>query len=194
MPCPLLVEALDHADGDPMLEATVHIYIAVMGDADPSVGERAPRRPSRSWNGPGSSRIPTCWPARCSNAPTTGCCGVERLALDDIDRAMGLLSGAGDSFIARSAQERAERCLYHVGRLAESLALDEAEYRRLVARGQIGLLPPIVQSMSVLELMLGDWPAARRHARECVDLVERGRGGLAGSGGDGSWPGAGLGR
>jgi DNA-binding CsgD family transcriptional regulator len=87
---------------------------------------------------------------------------------------MGMLDRLGDSFIARSAQERAERMLYHVGRLPEALALDQAEYRRLVERGQIGLLPPIVQSMSVLEQLLGDWPAARRHAREVEDLVEQG--------------------
>ena len=87
---------------------------------------------------------------------------------------MPALPTGGDSFLARSAQERAERVLYHVGRLRESLDLDVAEYERLVARGQIGLLPPIVQSMSVLEQLLGDWPAARRHAAECLDLVEGG--------------------
>ena len=41
----------------------------------------------------------------------------ERLALDDVDRATAMLDSGGDSFIARSAQERAERILYHVGRL-----------------------------------------------------------------------------
>src|SRR5262249_22581223 len=69
---------------------------------------------------------------------------------------------------------RAERVLYHVGRLRASLDLDVAEYERLASRGQVGLLPPIVQSMSVLEQLLGDWPAARRHAEECLDLVGQG--------------------
>jgi DNA-binding CsgD family transcriptional regulator len=68
----------------------------------------------------------------------------------------------------------AERCLYHTGRIAASLAMDEAEYRRLSDLGQVGLLPPLVQSMAVLEQLLGDWPAARRYARECVDLVDQG--------------------
>lgn len=171
---PLLVEALDHTGGDPLLEATAHVYIAVMSDADPSIGERNAEAAVAILERPGVDPDPDLLACALLERAYQWVLRCQRLALDDIDRGMSLLSGAGDSFIARSAQERAERCLYHVGRLRESLALDEAEYRRLVARGQVGLLPPIVQSMSVLEQLLGDWPAARRHARECLDLVEQG--------------------
>ncbi len=63
---------------------------------------------------------------------------------------------------------------FHLGRLPEAIAFDAAEYQRLSERGQVGLLPPLLQSMSVLHLMAGDWDAARREARECMDLVEQG--------------------
>jgi DNA-binding CsgD family transcriptional regulator len=171
---PLLFEALDHTNGDPLLEATVHIYISVLSDADPAAGERSAMAAVALLERPGVELEADLMASALLERAYQWLLRGERLALDDIDRAMGMLSGAGDSFTARSAQERAERVLYHVGRLRESLAFDEAEYHRLVARGQIGLLPPIVQSMSVLEQLLGDWPAARRHARECLDLVEGG--------------------
>ena len=93
---------------------------------------------------------------------------------DDIDRALGLMTGRGDTFIARRAQEVAERCLYHTGRIEASFALDVAEYGRLTELGQVGLLPPLVQSMAVLQQLLGDWTAARGYAQECVDLVDQG--------------------
>ena len=72
------------------------------------------------------------------------------------------------------AQEVAERCLFHLGRLSEAIALDEAEYRRLTESSQVGLLPGLLPSLSVLQLMAGDWAAARRSAQECEDLVDEG--------------------
>lgn len=171
---PLLFEALDHTDGDSLLEATVHVYISVLSDADPAAGELSALAAVEILERPGIDRDADLLASALLERAYHWLLRGEHLALDDIDRAIGMLSGAGDSFIARSAQERAERCLYHVGRLRESLALDEAEYQRLLARGQTGLVPPIVQSMSVLEQLLGDWPAARRHALECLDLVEQG--------------------
>lgn len=171
---PLLFEALDHAEGDPLLEATAHLYVAVMGDADPAAAERSALAAVDILERPEVHQDTDLLACALLERAYQWLLRGELLALHDIDRAMDMVSGGGDSFLARSTQERAERVLYHVGRLRESLALDEAEYRRLVARGQSGLLPPIVQSMSVLELLLGDWPAARRHARECLDLVEGG--------------------
>jgi DNA-binding CsgD family transcriptional regulator len=64
--------------------------------------------------------------------------------------------------------------LFHYGRLAEARELDEAEYRRLLDRGEFGLLPPMTQTLSVLSQLAGDWPAARRYANECADLVAQG--------------------
>lgn len=170
----LLVEAVEHAEGDPHLQATAHIYVSVMGDADPAVGERSARAAVAILERPGVDPDGDLLACALLERAYQWLLRGERLALDDIDRAMPLLVGGGDSFLSRSAQERAERVLYHIGRLRESHALDEAEYQRLVARGEIGLLPPIVQSMSVLEQLLGDWPAARQHASECLELVEGG--------------------
>ena len=169
-----LFEALEHAKGDGALTATVHIYVSVLSDADPAAGLESAMAAVEMLDGGGVDDADGLLAAALLERAYHWLLRGERLALDDIDRATGMLNGAGDSFIARSAQERAERILYHVGRLREALALDEVEYRRLVDRGQVGLLPPIVQSMSVLEQLVGDWPAARAHARECLDLVEQG--------------------
>jgi DNA-binding CsgD family transcriptional regulator len=169
----LLLEALEHAKGDVELTATVHVAISVLSDADPGAGMESAAAAVAMLDGASvqnAALLPAALLERAFHWLLRG----ERLALDDIDRATGLLDGSDESFIARSSRERAERILYHVGRLREALALDEAEYRRLVDRGQVGLLPPIVQSMSVLEQLVGDWPAARAHARECLDLVEQG--------------------
>jgi len=169
-----LFEALEHAKGDGALTATVHIYVSVLSDADPAAGLESAMAAVEMLDVGGVDDADGLLAAALLERAYHWLLRGERLALDDIDRATGMLNGAGDSFIARSAQERAERILYHVGRLREALALDEVEYRRLVDRGQVGLLPPIVQSMSVLEQLVGDWPAARAHARECLDLVEQG--------------------
>ncbi len=169
----LLLEALQHAKGDVELTATVHVSISVLSDADPGAGLESASAAVAMLDGASvenAALLPSALLERAFHWLLRG----ERLALDDIDRATELLDGSDESFIARSSRERAERILYHVGRLREALALDAAEYRRLVDRGQVGLLPPIVQSMSVLEQLVGDWPAARAHARECLDLVEQG--------------------
>ena len=171
---PLLFEALAHAADDPLLEATVHTYIGGMSDADPAAYARSAVAALEILERPGMHPDPDHLACALLERAYLWLTKGERLALDDIDRAIGLLTGRGDSFIARRAQEVAERCLYHTGRLEASLALDEAEYRRLSELGQVGLLPPLVQSMAVLEQLLGDWAAARRYAQECVDLVDQG--------------------
>ncbi|HEY7452404.1 MAG TPA: LuxR C-terminal-related transcriptional regulator [Candidatus Limnocylindria bacterium] len=169
----LLLEALGHAQGDPELTATVQITISVLSDADPEAGQASAAAAVELLES-GVVDNETLLAAALLERAFHWLLRGERLATEDIDRATAMLDGAGDSFITRSAQERAERILYHAGRLREALAFDEMEYRRLVDRGQLGLLPPIVQSMSVLEQLVGDWPAARAHARECLDLVEQG--------------------
>jgi DNA-binding CsgD family transcriptional regulator len=170
----LLLEALEHAKRDKALTATAHVYISVLSDADPEAGFASAKAAVEMLEKGAIEGADGLLAAALLERAYHWLLRGERLATEDIDRATGMLAGGGDSFIARSAQERAERILYHAGRLREALAFDEAEYRRLVDRGQVGLLPPIVQSMSVLEQLLGDWPAARAHARECLDLVEQG--------------------
>ena len=173
---PLLVAALDHTDGDCILEATVHSYIAGMADMDPDQGNRSAERAAALLERPDVEPDPV----------HLGCALLERAfhcllrgepaAIEDLERGLHLRTGtgAGDAFILRRAQEVAERCLFHFGRLAEARELDEAEYRRLADRGEFGLLPPMAQTLSVLTQLAGDWPAARHHANECVELVAQG--------------------
>ena len=69
----LFVEALEHARGEPTLEATVHLYVAIMGDADPNVGERSARAAVEILERPGVDPDPeSAWPARCSNGHSSG--------------------------------------------------------------------------------------------------------------------------
>ena len=172
---PLLLAALDHTEGAPILEATVHSYIAGMADMDPDQARPAARSPLRnSWNArtwrPDPDHMACALLDRAFHRLLRG----EPAAADDLDRGLRLRTGAGSTFVARRAQEVAERCLFHYGRLAEVRELDEAEYRRLTDRGEFGLLPPMAQTLSVQTLIAGDWPAARRYANECVELVAQG--------------------
>jgi DNA-binding CsgD family transcriptional regulator/tetratricopeptide (TPR) repeat protein len=170
----LLLAALDHTEGDPSLEAMAHAYIASMADMDPAVGYRSAMAAvdvlEQSGIEPDPEQLACALLDRAFHWLLAG----ERVATDDIDRGLALMRGAGRSFFVRRAQEVAERCLFHLGRLAAAIALDEAEHGRLTEQGQYGLLPPLDQSLSVLCLMSGDWDAARRYADECVDLVEQG--------------------
>ena len=176
---PLLSDALVNAAGDPLLEAMVHSTIGGMADPDPATYDRSARAAFEILDRPDVHPEPDHLACALLERAYMWLVKGERLASEDIDRALGLLTGAGDTFIARRAQEVAERCLYHTGRMEESLALDEAEYRRLTDLGQVGLLPPLVQSMAVLEQLLGDW-AGRSPIRAGVRRPRgRGRGGLA---------------
>ncbi len=171
---PLLVEALAHTEGDPLLEAAVHSHIASMGDTDPAASAGSALAAVEILERPGLRPDPDHLACALLDRAYHWLLTTERLAEDDIDRALGLMTGTGDTLIARRAEELAERCLYHLGRMRESLALDVAEYGRLTETGQLGLVPPILQSMSVLELLIGDWPTARRYAQECLELVDQG--------------------
>jgi DNA-binding CsgD family transcriptional regulator len=171
---PLLLAALDETHGDAVLEATAHSYIAGMADMDPQQATRSAERAAdillRPDVRPDPEHLACALLERAFHCLLRG----EPAAGDDLDRGLSLRTGAGATFIARRAQEVAERCLFHYGRLREARELDEAEYRRLVDRGDFGLLPPMAQTLSVLTQLAGDWPAARRYANECLDLVAAG--------------------
>ena len=171
---PLLTGALGYAEGDPPLLALIHSYIASMADMDPASGHRSAELAVAILEripGPvDRDHLACALLDRAFHALLRG----ERVAVDDIDRGLALLTGDVSTYPARRAQEVAERCLWHLGRLPEAIALDEAAYRRLTDRGQVGLLPPLLQSLSVLHLMNGDWVAAHRYGQECLDLVEQG--------------------
>jgi DNA-binding CsgD family transcriptional regulator len=171
---PLLVSALDHTEGDPVMEATVHSYIAGMADMDPVQGHRSAEAAARILERPDVHPDPEH--LACALLERAFHCLLrgEPAADDDLDRGLALRTGTGTTFVARRSQELAERCLFHYGRLVEARELDEAEYRRLVDLGEFGLLPPMAQTLSVLTQLAGDWPAARRYANECVDLVAQG--------------------
>ena len=170
----LLVDALDHTDGDPVLEALVHAHIAGMADMDPSRGYRSALAAVELLAGHEERAEPDQVACALLDRAFHWLLSGERLALEDIDRGLALMRGSGNSFVSRRAQEIAERCQFHLGRLREAIALDEAEGRRLTETGQVGLLPALLPSLSVLQLMAGDWAAARRSARECADLVDQG--------------------
>ncbi len=170
----LLVEALDHTNGDPVLEALVHAHIAGMADMDPARGYTSAMAAVDLLAGHEGRAEPDQVACALLDRAFHWLLAGERLALDDIDRGLALMRSTGNSFVSRRSQEVAERCLFHLGRLRESIALDEAEYRRLTDSGQVGLLPALLPSLSVLQLMAGEWVAARRSASECADLVDQG--------------------
>jgi DNA-binding CsgD family transcriptional regulator len=173
---PLLVSALAHTEGDPILEATVHSYLAGMADMDPArahgSAEVAAAILDRADVHPDPDHLACALLERAFHCLLRG----EPAVTEDLDRGLRLRTGtaAGNAFVVRRAQEVAERCLFHHGRLAEARELDEAEYRRLKERGEFGLLPPMAQTLSVLTQLAGDWPAARAYADECMDLVSQG--------------------
>ncbi|MCI0686819.1 MAG: hypothetical protein L0Y54_06215, partial [Sporichthyaceae bacterium] len=171
---PLLVEALEHVADDPILEATVHSYVAAMADMDPAASIGSAERAAEILQRPDVDADPDHLGCALLDRAFHCLLQGEPAPPEDIERGLALWSRRGDSFVARRAQELAERCLFHLGRLGEALALDEEEYRRLTERGQFGLLPPLVQSLSVMTQLTGDWAAARRYADECMDMVEQG--------------------
>jgi len=170
---PQLLEALEHTDDDPIFEALVHAHIASMADMDPPTGYRSAMAAVDLLEGAVVDVDPDQLACALLDRAFHWLLAGERVAGDDIDRGIALMRG-GASFGARRAQELAERCLFHLGRLSEAIAYDEADHRRLTELGQDGLLPPLDQSLSVLCLMSGDWDAARRYAAECLELVEQG--------------------
>ncbi len=171
---PLLVSALDHTEGDPIMEATVHSHIAGMADMDPAQGNRSAELAAQILEKPDVHPDPEH--LACALLERAFHCLLrgEPAADEDLDRGLRLRTGTGTTFVARRSQELAERCLFHYGRLSEARELDEAEYRRLIDHGEFGLLPPMAQTLSVLTQLAGDWPAARRYANECVDLIAQG--------------------
>ena len=170
----LLVSALDHTDGDPLLEALVHSHIAGMADMDPEAARRSALAAVDILERPGLEPALDHLACALLDRAFHWLLAAEKVATDDIERGIALRSGSGDSFVSRRAQEAAHRCLYHLGRLHDAIAIDQAEYQRLTDLGEVGLLPPILQSLTALHLMTGDWEAARRYAQECHDLVEQG--------------------
>jgi DNA-binding CsgD family transcriptional regulator len=152
----------------------VHSHIVAMGDMDPAQASRSAQLAAqileRADLTPEPEHLACALLDRAFHCLLRG----EPAAPEDIERGLRLRSGTGDTFVVRRAQEVAERCLFHLGRLDEARQLDEAEYRRLTERGEYGLLPPLAQSLSVLTQLAGDWAAARHYANECVDLVAQG--------------------
>jgi DNA-binding CsgD family transcriptional regulator len=170
----LLQAALEHVDGDPLLEATIHSHIVGASDPDIDVGLRSADREVEILLRPDVRAEPNqlaC--ALLDRAALWLFCGI-RVAREDIDRALALLDRSDDSFLRRRSEEAAQRCLWMTGRHAEAMELDEGEYRRLTERGQSGLLPPLLQAMATTRLFSGRPDLAERYAGEIDDLVEQG--------------------
>jgi len=171
---PLLFEALDVAVGDPRLQATVHCQIAAMADNDPAAAHRSAMAAVEILERSDAHRDTDLLASALLERAYCWLREGERVATEDIERAIDLLTPTLESQLARRAREVAIRCLYQVGRLRDAWAMSEVEYHRIANRGELGLLPPIVQDISLLEQMLGDWQAARLHAVECQELVDAG--------------------
>ncbi len=170
----LLRDALRYAAGDRILEATVHCHIAGMGDADPEAWHRSAMAAVELIDRPGIEADPDLLAAALLERAYVWLLRGERMATGDVDRAVGMLSRQADTFVARRARELAQRCLHQFGRLDEALAMDRAEYERLKATGQTGLIPHLLQALIFEEIFTGDWAEARAHLAELEDAVEGG--------------------
>ena len=170
----LLRAALEHVGGDPLLEATIHSHIVGASDPDIAVGLRSAEREAEILLRPDVRAEPNqlaC--ALLDRAALWLFCGI-RVAREDIDRALALLDRSDDSFLRRRSEEAAQRCLWMTGRYSEAMELDEGEYRRLADRGQVGLLPPLLQAMATTRLFTGRPDLAGRYTDEIDELVEQG--------------------
>lgn len=170
----LLREALDHTEGDPLLEAAVHSHVAALADNEPD-----------AWEGSALAAVEILQRHDLRPDPDHLACALleraylwlsraERIAQEDVDRALSLLSGEADTFVTRRARWLAISWAYRADRLDEALRLIRAEYRRRADLGEAGLLPEILQPMVPIEQLAGDWRSARAHAEEIKELVQQG--------------------
>ncbi|HXG26663.1 MAG TPA: LuxR family transcriptional regulator [Candidatus Binatia bacterium] len=169
----LVALALDDAAGDPLLEAKVHLYVAAHAD-DEGVALANANRVVEILEQPGvdpdTDFLACALLERAFHLLMRG----ESAPVADVDRALALLERRASSFFSRRAEECAQRCLYMLGRLEEAIAIDEAEHRRLVDRGHVGLLPVVLQPLATVQLFVGHVAEARRLARELHELVDQG--------------------
>ena len=170
----ILRSALEHVGEDRVLEALIHSYI--VGNADPDLkhairsADRAVELLDTLQVEPRPNQLAAALLDRAFQWLLLG----ERVAKDDIDRGLALLDLSDNSFLARRAEESGERCLWLTGRLDEAMALDEEQYRWFSERGQLGLLPQLLQAMATMRLHTGRLDLAERHTREIEELVESG--------------------
>jgi DNA-binding CsgD family transcriptional regulator len=170
----VLREALEHTEGSGPLEGTVHSYIAAMADDDPDQALVSVLAATEIVDRLGQEADPDSLACALFERAYHRLFRAEAMSTGDIHRGMAALPRTGDTFLGRRARELAERVLYHQGRLRESLAIVQGEYRRLADRGEVGLLPPLIQEMAVVHQLLGEWDLARQRAEECMELVQQG--------------------
>jgi DNA-binding CsgD family transcriptional regulator len=170
----LLRSAVEHVGDDRVLEAMIHAYI--VGNADPDLKHaiRSADRAVELLDGLDVEPRPNQLAAALLDRAFQWLLLGERAATDDIDRGLALLDLSDNSFLARRAEESGERCLWLIGRLEEAMALDEEQYRWFSERGQLGLLPQLLQAMAMMRLHTGRTDLAERYTREIEDLVESG--------------------
>jgi DNA-binding CsgD family transcriptional regulator len=171
---PLLTDALRFAGDDDLLRVAVHVHIAALADNDPETGGRSSAAAVGILERTTAIPDPDLIACALLERAYTWLVAAEHIASEDVERALALLSPAGDTFAARRARELASRWSSRVGRFDTALELELRELRRVEDHGDVGLVPPLLQSIAVLEQLKGDWRAARTHARMCLDLVEQG--------------------
>ena len=164
---PLLLAALDHTDGDPILEATAHSYIAGMADMDPHQANLSAERAALILERPDVRADPDHLACALLERAFIALRG-EPAAAEDLDRGLRPRTGAGPPLHRTPGPGGGRALLVPLRPTPRGARADEAEYRRLTDRGEFGLLPLMAQTLSVLTQLAGDWPAARGYANECL--------------------------
>ena len=101
----LLVDALDHTDGDPVLEALVHAHIAGMADMDPGRGYRSALAAVELLAGHEERAEPDQVACALLDRAFHWLLSGERLAVEDIDRGLALMRGT-ETRLSRAGRRR----------------------------------------------------------------------------------------
>ncbi len=99
--------------------------------------------------------------------------GGEGLALATVERALALEHSPPWSQVVGRPDWIHALMLSWTGSLAAAHAQFDAQYRDALDRGDEHSLPFILFPLARSELLTGDWAAARRHARECLETTVR---------------------
>ena len=99
--------------------------------------------------------------------------GGEGLALATLERALALEHSPPWSQVVGRPDWIHALMLSWTGSLAAAHAQFDAQYRDALDRGDEHSLPFILFPLARSELLTGDWAAARRHARECLETTVR---------------------
>ena len=95
----------------------------------------------------------------------------DGVAIDTIERALALNPNPGWTQILGRPDWTHALLLFWDGRLAEARDRFAALHEEALERGDEHSLPFVLFQLARVELLLGDWESARRHAAECGETV-----------------------